>query len=133
MSWTYTWEVERLKVKDEVNSEGVTLRNAVCNTYWKVTGTNSDGDSASWSGATPFTAASVGEADFTDFADLTEAEVIGWIRNVVENDTGYMAHINEQLQKAIDIENEEEVSTESLPWATESVTPTPTDPETETS
>lgn len=133
MSWTYTWEIERLKVKDEVNNDGVTLRNAVCNTYWKITGTNEDGDSASWSGATPFSAASVGEDDFSDFADLTEAEVIGWIRNVVENDSGYMAHINEQLQKAIDIENEEEVGTDALPWATDTeVTPTPTDPETET-
>lgn len=133
MSWTYTWEIERLKVKDEVNSEGVTLRNAVCNTYWKITGTNADGDSASWSGATPFTAASVGEADFTDFESLTEAEVIGWVRNVVENDTGYMNHINEQLQKAIDLENEEEIAPEGLPWATgDDVTPTPTDADTET-
>lgn len=133
MSWTYTWEIERLKVKDEVNSDGVTLRNAVCNTYWKITGTNTDGDSASWSGATPFTAASVGEDDFTDFESLTETEVLGWVRNVVENDTGYMNHINEQLQKAVDLENEEEIAPEGLPWATgDDVTPTPTDADTET-
>jgi len=133
MSWTYTWEIERLKVKDEVNNDGVTLRNAVCNTYWKITGTNSDGDSASWSGATPFSAAAVGEDDFSDFADLTETEVIGWVRNVVENDAGYMAHINEQLQKQIDLENEEEIDTEGLPWASNtSVTPTPSTANTET-
>lgn len=134
MSWTYTWEIERLKVKDEVNNDGVTLRNAVCNTYWKITGTNADGDSASWSGATPFSAASVGEDDFSDFADLTETEVIGWIRNVVETDSGYMAHINEQLQKVIDIENEEEIGTDALPWAEDTeVTPTPASANTETS
>ena len=128
MAFTYTYAVERLKVKDEVNTDGVTLRNAVCNTYWTVTGEDEDGNVATWSGATPFTAASVGEDDFTDFADLTESEVIGWIRNVVENDASYLAHINEQLQKQIDLELEDEIGTDALPWAEANVTPTPTDP-----
>lgn len=126
MAWTYTYEIERLKVKDEVNSDGVTLENAVCNTYWKITGTNSNGDTATWSGATPFTAANVPAANFTDFSSLTEDQVIGWIRKVVENDPGYLDHINEQLQKQIDLENEEEIATEGLPWAPEAnATPTP--------
>jgi len=128
MAFTYTYAVERLKVKDEVNTDGVTLRNAVCNTYWTITGEDEDGNVATWSGATPFTAASVGEDDFTDFADLTESEVIGWIRNVVENDASYLAHINEQLQKQIDLELEDEIGTDALPWAEANVTPTPTDP-----
>lgn len=128
MAFTYTYAVERLKVKDEVNNDGVTLRNAVCNTYWTITGEDEDGNVATWSGATPFTAAEVGEDDFTDFADLTEAEVVGWIRNVVENDASYLAHINEQLQKQIDLELEDEISSEGLPWAEANVTPTPTDP-----
>lgn len=128
MAFTYTYAVERLKVKDEVNTDGVTLRNAVCNTYWTITGVDENDNTATWSGATPFTAAEVGEDDFTDFADLTEAEVIGWIRNVVENDASYMAHINEQLQKQIDQELEDEISSDGLPWAEANVTPTPTDP-----
>lgn len=133
MAWTYTWDIERLKVKDEVNSDGETLTNAVCNTYWKITGTNDDGDSASWSGATPLTAANVSLANFNDFASLTETQVLGWVRAIVETDNGYMNHINEQLQKAIDLENEEEVDSEGLPWSTSNTTPTPASANTETS
>ena len=133
MAWTYTWDIERLKVKDEVNSDGETLTNAVCNTYWKITGTNDDGDSASWSGATPLSAANVSLANFNDFASLTETQVLGWIRAIVETDNGYMNHINEQLQKAIDLENEEEVDSEGLPWSTSNTTPTPASANTETS
>ena len=128
MAWTYVYEVERMKVKDEVNNDGVTLQNAVCNTYWKVTGTNSDGNSATFSGATPFSAAAVGEDDFTDLSDLTEDEVIGWIRNVVEGENGYIDHINEVLQKEIDQTVETEVETNALPWANTAsgnTTPTP--------
>ena len=133
MAWTYTWDIERLKVKDEVNSDGETLTNAVCNTYWKITGTNDDGDSASWSGATPLSAANVSLANFNDFASLTETQVLGWIRAIVETDNGYMNHINEQLQKVIDLENEEEVDSEGLPWSTSNTTPTPASANTETS
>jgi len=132
MAFTYTYAVERLKVKDEVNNDGVTLRNAVCNTYWTITGEDEDGNVATWSGATPFSAAAVGEDDFTDFNSLTESTVIGWIRNVVENDAGYLSHINEQLQKQIDLELEDEVSSDSLPWASSNTTPAPSTANTET-
>lgn len=128
MAWTYVYEVERMKVKDEVNNDGVTLQNAVCQTFWKVTGTNDDGNSATFSGATPFSAASVGEADFTDLADLTEEEVVGWIRNVVEGPNGYIDHINSVLQKEIDQTVESEIDQTALPWAPEptgNTTPTP--------
>lgn len=126
MAWTYVYEVDRMKVKDEVNNDGVTLQNAVCQTFWTVTGTNSNGDTATFAGATPFSAAEVGEDDFTDLADLTEAEVIGWIRGVVEGDNGYLDHINEVLQKQVDVEAEEEVATDALPWATPDANTTPT-------
>ena len=118
MAFSYTHEITSLKVKDEVNDDGVTLQNAVCNTYWKRTGTDTDGNSGTFSGATPFTAASVGEDDFTDFADLTEAEVIGWITAVIDADPAYKAHIDEQIQKQIDEENavETEHAGDALPW-----------------
>lgn len=118
MAFSYTHEVTGLKVKDEVNNDGVTLQNAVCQTYWKRTGTDADGNSGTFSGATPFTAAAVGEDDFTDFADLTEAEVIGWITNVIDNDLTYKEHIDEQIQKQIDetLGVETEHTGDSLPW-----------------
>jgi len=122
MALTLSYSVTGLKVKDEVNKDGVTLPNAVCQTYWKVTGTDESGNTAEWSGATPFTAANVPEASFTSFESLTEADVIGWIKAVVDGDPSYKAHIEEQLQKEIDQNAQTEAT---MPWATDDVTPDP--------
>jgi len=122
MALTLVYSVTGVKVKDEVNSEGTTLSNAVCQTYWKVVGTDSDGNVGDFTGATPFTAASVSAANFTDFVDLQEANVVGWIQAVVDGDPSYKAHIEEQIQKIIDVA----ITTEpALPWATEDDTTTP--------
>jgi len=121
MALTLAYTVTGIKVKDEVNAEGTTLPNAVCQTYWKVTGTDENGNVGEFSGATPFTAASVSAADFTDFADLEESKVIGWITSVVDRDASYKSHIESQLQKMID---KNIVSEPDLPWATD-VTPVP--------
>jgi len=121
MALTLEYSVTSLKVKDEVNAEGVTLPNAVVQTYWKVTGTDENGNTGEWSGATPFSAANVPSAKFTSFESLTEETVIGWIEAVVEADPGYKNHIVEQLQKTID----ETITTDAaLPWATEEEAPT---------
>lgn len=120
MTFTYSYSIDSLKVKDEVNADGVTLPRAVYQTYWTITGTNSAGQSASWSGATPFTAANVPEGSFTAFADLTEAEVIGWVQAVIDADPQYKAHIDERLEQSIEEEHGtmEDVAAEALPWAT---------------
>lgn len=116
MAFTYEWKVTSLKVRDQVNSEGATLPNAVVQTFWEVTGTNEDGDSGMFSGATPFSAENVPEGSFKPFADLVEADVLGWIQNVVNNDASYKAHIDGEIQKKIDIENESEIDESGLPW-----------------
>lgn len=117
MAFTYTYSIRNLKVKDEVNSEGATLTNSVVQTYWDVTGTDTNGNSGNFSGATPFSAATVPAGEFTAFEDLTEANVIGWITNVVEGDASYKAHIDAQIQKEIDANVATDVSGDSLPWA----------------
>ena len=127
MAFTYTWKVTGLKIRDEVNSEGATLPNAVVQTYWELTGTDENGNSATFSGATPFTAADVPEAEFTAFDQLTEENVLGWIKNEVNTNPHYKQHIDEQLQKRIDEENLTELTTSDLPWSTAAVTPTPED------
>lgn len=119
MALTIEYKVTSLKVKDEVNSEGVTLSNAVCQTYWKAIGTDADGNVGEFSGATPFSAATVPSASFKDFASLVEEDVIGWIKAVVDNDASYKAHIEAQIQRMIDIEVTKEAE---MPWATD-VTP----------
>jgi hypothetical protein len=114
---TYTWEVTGLKTKDETNSDGATLQNAVVQTYWKKTGTDPDGNEGSFSGATPFTAQNVPEGTFVAFADLTEDTVLGWIQNIVVGD--YENHVNQQIQKQID---DQAISEAEMPWA-----PTPSE------
>lgn len=133
MSFSYTWKITQLKVKDEVNEEGATLPRAVYQTFWELTGTNSQGQSGTFSGATPFTARNVPEGQFVAFADLTEENVLSWVKNVVNNDPAYKAHIDEQIERRIEEEygTSEEINPESLPWANteSSVTPSPADDE----
>jgi hypothetical protein len=121
MALTLSYSITSLKVKDEVNSEGVTLTNAVCQTYWKVVGTDSTGATGEFSGATPFTAANVPAGEFKDFADLEESDVVAWVQAVVNGDAGYKAHIEGKIQGQIDADK---VREEKMPWAVD-VTPTP--------
>ena len=122
MALTLSYSVTNLKVKDEVNTDGVTLENAVCQTYWKCTGTDSANNTGEFVGATPFSAANVSEGSFTAFEDLQEADVIGWIQAVVDGDPGYKEHIEAQIQRQIDQEARRDVTP---PWASEDVTPDP--------
>lgn len=125
MALTYTWSVTSLKVRDEVNADGETLTNAVVQTYWKVVGTDEDGNAGEFSGATPFTAANVPAGSFVAFADLTEETVLGWIKGVVNGDTQYKEHIDGQIQSQIDANRTVEKSSTDLPWVTEDSLPTP--------
>jgi len=120
MPLTLSYSVTNLKVKDEVNTDGVTLPNAVCQTYWKCTGTDSANNTGEFVGATPFSAASVSEGAFVAFEDLQESDVIAWISAVVDGDATYKAHIEEQIQRQIDQEAQRDAA---MPWAPEDVTP----------
>lgn len=122
MALTYTWKVTGLKKKDQVNSEGVTLSGAVVQTYWECNATDEHGNTGQFAGATPFTAENVPAGSFTAFESLTEETVIGWIKNVVDNDLTYKAHIEERILKQIDASN---IVDATPPWQTEEVTPTP--------
>ena len=128
MALTYNYEVTSMKVKDEVVGNTIN-HNAVVQTYWKVTGTDEalvteEGkNQGTFSGATPFTAANVPAGSFVAFTDLTEETVLGWIKNVVNNDPAYKEHIDGQIQKRIDQELTVEKSADDLPWATPATTP----------
>lgn len=122
MALTLTYSVTSLKVKDQVNSEGTTLANSVCQTYWKVVGEDENGNTGEFSGATPFTAENVAAANYIPFEDLTEADVLGWIKAVVDNDATYKAHITEQIQRKID---QDTIQDKAMPWAPDVTPPTP--------
>ena len=123
MALTYTWSVTSIKIKDEVNTAGETLPKAVCQTYWKVVGTDENGNEGEFSGATPFSAANVSAGSFTAFESLTEEAVTGWIKDIVIGDPSYKAHIDGVIQKQIDADIEEEVAEGALPWAPADATP----------
>lgn len=110
MSLTYTWELTGMKLQ----SDGE-VQNAVVQTYWKCTGTDADGDSGTFSGATPFGLADIDPNNFTPYEDLTEAQVLGWIEAAAAS---YMDHINEQIEKQIALVKmpETDVNEGNFPW-----------------
>ena len=113
MAITYTWKLTSLK-KTAVG----TFNDFVCQTYWKKIGTDADGNVGEFSGATPFTpAADADPATFAKFEDLTEAQVLGWVKELVTE--GYEAHVNEQIQKQIDAKKNPitEVQDGNFPWS----------------
>ena len=112
MSLTYTWKLKSLK---KTNTSQ--FNNVVVQTYWEVTGTDADGDSGTFHGATPFPAQDVNGDGFIDYNDLTEETVLGWVKAIVTG--GYKQHVDEQIMKQI-MESKNpvvEVQESELPWA----------------
>jgi len=123
MAFTYTYKVTGLKTRDQVNSDGMTLADAVVQTYWQMEGTDENGETAIHTGATPFTAENVVAGSFVSFSELTEETVIQWIKDYIASEPTYAAHIEEQMRKEID---SRAIRDATLPWAPEeAVTPMP--------
>lgn len=106
MAITYTWKVTGIKTAD-VDS----LQNAVVQTYWQKIGTDENGNTGTFNGATPFTVSSTAE-NFIPFENLTEEIVLGWIKEKVVG--GYEEHVNEQILKML---TANAVKDATLPWA----------------
>ena len=120
----YTWKIKSLKKQDDPSTE---LNDIIVQTHWECTGTDEAGNSGTFNGATPFEPDQVDVANFTTYENLTEAQVLGWIQNVVNNNPGYKTHIDEQIQKQIDaiVKPMVEVTSEALPWAEPTIEVTP--------
>jgi len=114
MALTLSWEVTGVKTKNETNTDGDTLNDAIVQTYWKCIGVDESGREDFFSGATPFTAANVPAGSFVSFSNLTEEIVIGWIKAIVVGD--YLNHVQEQIRKNIEDSNIQEPE---MPWAAE--------------
>ena len=106
------WEITGLKTKNEVNGDGVVLPNAVCQTYWKASYTDADGNEGSFSGATPFSAVNLSEKQFAEFDTLTEETVLDWVKAIVVD--SYFDHVVERIQRQID---ELAIEEATMPWA----------------
>lgn len=124
MALTYTWKIKSLKKQDDPSTQ---LDDIIVQTYWECTGTDQGGNSGTFHGATPFEPDQIDPDNFTSYEELTEAQVIGWIQDVVNGNPGYKAHIDEQIQKQIDaiLIPQVEVNGDQLPWAEPVTPPTP--------
>lgn len=111
MALTYTWEITGLKTTSVANTD-----NVVVQTYWKKIGTDADGNTGEFSGATPFTVdpTFVGSKNYTSFSKLDEATVLSWIQARVIG--SYEEHVNEQIQKQINNKVNPVVDAD-IPWA----------------
>lgn len=121
MAVTYTWKVTGLT---KTNAEGMT--DVVIGTRWNKIGTDEQGNEGVFSGATPFLASEVDPNNFVDWNNLTEAVVLSWIQPVVTG--AYEQHVNEQIQKQIDLKKNPVVDTTNLPWDPAPTGPAPPGP-----
>ena len=123
MAMTYVYTVTSLKVQNEPD-----YPQTVVQTYWKLTGTDENGNSGSFSGATPFTYDPAdASGPFVPFEDLTEADVVAWISGVVDGNVKYKQHIYGVIDKQI-ADEVNPVTTEPLPWDPTSTVPVPPTP-----
>lgn len=128
MALTYEWKITGLKKTDDPSLE---LNDIIVQTYWQLTGTDEDGNSATFHGATPFEPDKVDPENFTTYENLTEATIISWLQEVVDNNPMYKKHIEEQIQNQINKAKNPvvEINGSNLPWAEPEVSaaPEPTD------
>jgi hypothetical protein len=112
MTLSYTWAITSLKKTTDGN-----ISNVVVQTNWTCTGTDADGDSGTFNGATPFPLSSVDPENFIPYEELTEADVLSWIQAVVVG--AYKEHIDEQIMKQIALIKDPvvEVPSNELPWS----------------
>jgi hypothetical protein len=129
MGYTYEWKLTGLKKQNSTN-----LEDAVVGANWKVIGTDADGNEGSFTGATPFSITTINTGSFTAYNELTEVQVLGWIKNHVSGSnlsTNYWEHINGVIEREINGKKwvKVEVSEMDLPWSPTSGSVTPSVPE----
>jgi hypothetical protein len=116
MGYTYEWSVTGIKKATSDN-----INDAIIGTQWKVVCTDENGHTGEFSGATPFDLNTIDSGSFTPYQNLTETQVLGWIKNVVSgsSSTNYWSHIQGQMDKQINKTkfSHTEVASVDLPWS----------------
>lgn len=96
----YQWRVVRLGLKDELSADGVLLEKSIVDVRWKKIATDTDGTTASYVGQTTLSAANDPAANFINYADVKEADVISWVQAALSDSDINM--INNILNKKIE-------------------------------
>lgn len=118
MALTYEWKLTGLK---KANTESA--QDVVIGTRWELTGTDEDGISGTFSGATPFKLENVEFHNFVPYENLDQDTVIGWIQAEVVG--GYKDHVEQKILAQIEaVKNEiKDVQATDFPWAEPVVEP----------
>lgn len=101
MDITYTWTLKKIQKRNTDN-----LNDVIVQTRWEKVGTvnqtDADGNliTGTFTGATPFNPQTIDPDNFTAYENLTNEQVLGWIKSVVVDD--YEQHVNKQIAKQID-------------------------------
>jgi len=117
MAINYTWKITALS-----KTSGNGLEDVIIGTRWECKGTDtSDNVAGTFVGATPFKLSSVDPENFVSYSNLTEEQVLGWIKDYVSgsSSTSYWDHVSERIQKDIDRQRNviQNVDTFDLPWS----------------
>lgn len=120
MAITYEWKITALKKQDIQN-----LENVIVHCRWKLTGTDENGNTGEFQGATPLPLKTLDPNNFTPFEQLTETLVVSWLQQIVD-----LNHPYERIQKQIDAKKNPttELSETELPWAPPGATTTTATP-----
>lgn len=105
MAVTYTYEILELSATPTLDE----LSNVINHARFKFTGVDENGASGSFMGACPIPAPD--PENFTPSTELTEAQVIEWIKIAHPTD-----HMKERVQKQIDSQIIIKLSEDTLPW-----------------
>lgn len=121
MAISYDWNISTLKKTTANNLSGV-----VIGTNWICIGTDEQGDTGSFPGATPFS--QVDPETFIPFENLTKEIVMSWIQTSVTGSVwdsayppetangSYWIHIENQIQKQIDSKKNPVIDVNDFPW-----------------
>jgi len=103
MSNIYEWEITGIKTKTEGSND-----NSIVIVDWIKRGFDSEGNQSEIPGRTPLSSSDT--ENFTDIRDVTEAQVIGWIRQEID-ETILEATLSKKLKKLANPSVDRE-----LPW-----------------
>lgn len=97
------------------------LSDVVVHARWSRTGVDENGHEGTFQGATPLRAPNSGSL-FTSFENLTEEQVIDWVKSEISASVGYEDHIVGQITKQIEAKKTPITDVQMLPWGVQVAT-----------
>lgn len=99
MSVTYTWAIDKVGTKDQVNNSNEVLSDAIVYVQFRKIGTDNLDNTASYVGEVKLSAESTTLADFVGYDSVDSATVISWIESELSADA--MTKIDNVIDKKI--------------------------------